>query len=101
MVWEIIWSKNAQEDLRQIVQYLTDFWSEQLALKFYNDTMRQIDTLAQMPFIGRASGKDPSVRSILLSRHNALYYSIQGNIVFLLDIVDTREDTDKNPFEDS
>lgn len=52
-----------------------------------------------VPHIGVASRINPSVRKLLITKHNALYYSVVGNEVTLLDFFDTRQDPSKDPFQ--
>jgi plasmid stabilization system protein ParE len=99
MVCEIIWTPNAQSDFEEIVAYIENEWSLSLAKKFSEDALKTIELLEQMPLLGRVSKNDTMIRKLLISRHISLYYSVQGNIIFLLDFFDNRQYPSENPFD--
>ena len=98
MVYEIIWTLKAGKQFESIVTYLRTEWTERTAENFTKDAHDKIDLLALMPFIGRASENDSSVRRILITRQISLLYSVQEPIIFLLGFSDNRQDPAQNPF---
>lgn len=50
-----------------------------------------LEILQSMPFIGKASEHDDKIRMILITPKNALYYMIEESIVYILSLVDTRQ----------
>jgi plasmid stabilization system protein ParE len=98
MAHEIIWTPAARADFELITAYLKEEWSTAIANRFVLDSLRKIELLAESPRMGVASRKDPSVRRILLSRHVSLYYGVQSDLVFLLSVVDNRQNPERNPF---
>ena len=44
-----------------------------------------------MPFIGKASKHDDKIRMILITPKDALYYMVEESIVYILSLVDTRQ----------
>lgn len=92
MALQIKWTANALEDYRQIVEYLMEEWSVSIAEKFIDIVESRIETLSSYPYLGLASLKDSSIRSILLTKHNRLYYRITSTSIEVLDIFDTRQD---------
>jgi len=53
--------------------------------------------LAKYPLTGIASQKIIDVRSILLTKHNRLYYRVKNNFIEILRVFDTRQNSMKNP----
>lgn len=96
--FKIIWSSEALNNLTDIVNYLFDNWNEKIANSFLDKLNKKLILLSNQPFIGSVSEKDSSIRSVLLSRHNRLYYSVFNNTVELLHIPDTRQNPAKNPY---
>lgn len=96
MAYEIVWTDNSREDLKRIVDYLEEEWSTKIAEEFIIECYSIIELLTYSPYIGIASEKFHSVRKILITKHNALYYSVVGEKITLLDIFDTRQDPTKN-----
>lgn len=99
MAYEVIWTLHAQEDYRQIIFYLKKEWSETVALNFIKTTEERIERIAFFPLLGIASKKDKSIRSIVLTKHNKLYYQFIQSNVYILSLFDTRQNPDKNKFE--
>lgn len=100
MAVEVIWSSQAKEDFKTILSYLRDNWSDDIAIGFEETAYERIELLESVPEMGIASVSHPTVRRILLSRYNALYYQYSPNssIVFLLSIFDTRANPTENPY---
>jgi plasmid stabilization system protein ParE len=98
MAYEVVWTFHAEEDYRQIILYLKNEWTESVALNFIELTEERIDRIAVFPLLGIASEKDNSIRSIVLTKHNKLYYQFLHSKIFILSIFDTRQHPDKNKF---
>ena len=100
MAVEVIWSSQAREDFKAILSYLRDNWSHDMAISFKDAAYKKIQLLKSMPEMGIVSGSYPTIRRILLSQYNALYYqhTPDSSIVFLLNIFDTRANPAENPY---
>lgn len=98
MVFEIVWTEHARTDFQNILIYLESEWSQQIAEKFVTIFYQKVDLVAAFPFVGVASSKDKSIRKILITKQNALYYQLIGNRIVLLNIFDTRQNPNKNLF---
>lgn len=98
MAYKISWTNIAFEDYQQVVDYLISGWSLTVAGNFEHIVQKKLTNLSRQPFIGIASQKNPLVRSILITKHNRLYYRIKDETIELLNIFDTRQDPKKNPF---
>jgi len=96
MALQIKWTANALEDYEKIVGYLIQEWSAQIAEKFIEIIEARLETLSNYPYLGLASEKEPSIRSISLTKHNRLYYRMTASAIEVLDIFDTRQSPDKN-----
>ena len=98
MTFQITWTDNAQEDLRQILDYLTENWSEKDADNFLEKLFLRIDILSKSPLIGKKSDKLSSVRRIVITKRNLLFYTVEGDNIIIQDIFDTRQNPSKSPF---
>jgi toxin ParE1/3/4 len=96
--YKIIWSSEALNNLTDILNYLLENWNEKVANIFLDKLDKKVLLLSNQPFVGYISEKDSSIRSVLLSKHNRLYYSIYNNTIELLRILDTRQNPKKNPY---
>jgi plasmid stabilization system protein ParE len=99
MAYEVIISDEVFDTLNSIVLYLEKRWSKKVAENFLSTFYEKVDAIAVNPTIGRKSGRQPSIRKILITKHNMLYYEINGNRIELLTIFFTAQDPSKNIFE--
>ena len=99
MALQIEWAPNALEDYEQVVNYLLKEWSIKAATDFINRIEERIYNLSMLPNLGIASVKEPSIRSILITKHNRLYYQVYLSKIVMLDIFDTRQDPQKNKYD--
>lgn len=99
MAHEIIWTQQATDDFEAIVDYLRETWSEEIADTFIETVRKKARLLEEMPELGTVSGKYANVRRLLLSKYNVLYYQVESDLLFLLNIFDTRSNPVENPYE--
>ena len=98
MAYKINWSEIALEDYNGIITYLITNWSFSVASDFEDTVNKKLENLSKRPFVGIKSDKNSSVRSILFTPHNRLYYRITEQIIELLTIIDTRQNPKQKPF---
>lgn len=96
MALQVIWSFNAEEDYKKVIEYLRDEWSVTVAMNFIEKAESRLESLAIHPLLGIVSEKDKNIRSIVITKHNKLYYQINSNTIEVLNIFDTRQSPDKN-----
>ena|SRR5258706_2104818 len=99
MALQIEWTLHALEDYRQAVDYLLKEWSLKVADDFINNLEERVQNLSLFPHIGIASIKDPSIRSIVVTKHNKLYYRTWPKKIEILGIFDTRQSPQKNRYD--
>ena len=99
MALQIEWTLHAEEDYRQVVDYLLKEWSLKVAADFINNLEERVQNLSSFPHIGIASVKDPSIRSIVITKHNKLYYRTWPEKIEILDIFDTKQSPQKNRYD--
>lgn len=95
---KIIWTKNAVADYNKVINYLIKNWPEKVAINLKETTQSKLKVLAKYPLTGIASQKIIDVRSILLTKHNRLYYRVKNNFIEKLRVFDTRQNPMKNPY---
>ncbi|MCW3108889.1 MAG: hypothetical protein JWQ09_3395 [Segetibacter sp.] len=96
MALQIEWTPNALQDYEQVVNYLIKKWSINTAMDFVNRVEARVYNLSTFPNLGIASIKEPSIRSILITKHNRLYYQVHSTKIVILNIFDTRQNPQKN-----
>jgi len=96
--YQIRWAANAFKDYEIIYEALLSNWSSEIAAKFSQRLEAHLFNLSFHPFIGRKSENKHNVRSILISRFNRLYYSLDKDTIELIGIFDMRQNPAKNKF---
>lgn len=99
MALQIIWTENALEDYKRVIDYLIEEWTPEIAEKFTETVQLRLETLSNYPFLGIVSTRQTSVRSISVSKHNRLYYRIASASIEVLNVFDTRQDPKKNKYD--
>jgi len=100
MATEIRWSNNAIQDYNSIVEYLLIAWNEEIAARFIEIIKYKVQQLSVHPEIGIRAFRVADIRSILITKHNRLYYRvISDQIIEVVNIFDTRQNPSKNKFE--
>ena len=98
MALQIEWTPNALQDYEQVVNYLLKEWSIKAAADFIQKVEDRVYNLSMVPNVGIASIKDPPIRSVLITKHNRLYYQTKSGKIIILDIFDTRQNPQKNKY---
>ncbi len=101
MAYKIIYKKRFQTKLFKLLDYLRQEWGDNVANSFINRLQSRLNTLSQQPYIGASSIVIKSVRSILITKHNRLYYRIKDDTIEVLNMYDTRSNPKKNPYKKS
>ena len=96
---KIVWTNPANDDFDELIQFVEQNWSPEMAIKCVNTVYKALDQIEQMPGIGVPSQKVADVRRKIVQPHTAIYYKPIGISIFLLRLLDTRSNPDNNPFE--
>jgi plasmid stabilization system protein ParE len=91
MAKTVKWSDSAGEDFYEIVNYLMDNWSFEVADKFTDDVEEILNQITEQPFSGPRIMRVRSLRKIPLKPHYSLLYSILDDIIYIMNIVDNRQ----------
>jgi plasmid stabilization system protein ParE len=75
----------------EIVNYLMDNWSFEVADKFTDDVEEILNQITEQPFSGPRIMRVRSLRKIPLKPHYSLLYSILDDIIYIMNIVDNRQ----------
>ncbi len=97
--YKIEYSRLANDQLINILNYLNKNWGVKTADDFEVKFLKKIGHLIINPNLGRPAFKKSSVRCINLTKHNKLYYSIRKETIFLISIFDNRQNPSKNKFD--
>lgn len=98
MAYKIISSKRFSNKLDALISYLKTEWNYQVADDFSEKLFKRLDALALQPFIGKPSNRKTNTRSILITKHNRVFYRVDGDVIKIVNMFDTRIHPRKNPY---
>jgi len=78
---EVEWSITAQNDLNEIIDYITQD-SLEFATSFYDQVKDKLNNLTEFPKIGREVPEldDLNIRELILRNYRLIYRNLQINI---------------------
>ena len=98
MVKKIVWTNAADKKFDNIATYLLDNASLQTAQNFADLVYDKIDLLTKFPNLGRKVATTKSIRVVNLGKYYQIYYRVEGKMLVISNIFDTRQDPRKRPF---
>lgn len=98
MAYKTIVKKKFTNKLIKLLYYVEAEWGKTVADRFVNKLEKRLDNLSKQPFMGVESEYFKNVRSILITKHNRLFYRIKGTTVEVINLYDTRMNPKKNPY---
>lgn len=99
MAYRIVASELFERSLARTIKWVKKEWSDQAAEIFNRKILTVIEKINRYPTIGKKSSRYDNVRSILVTRHNRLYYRVSDNDIILLELVETKQHPQKNKYE--
>lgn len=79
MAYTLLVKKRFTRKIIFLLQYLEKDWSKKIALEFEAELYKRMEQLISHPYMGALSVSIKGVRSLLITKHNRLYYRIKGN----------------------
>lgn len=98
MAYTLLVKKRFTRKIISLLQYLEKEWSKKIALEFEEKLYKRMEQLISHPYMGTPSSSIKGVRSLLITKHNRLYYRIKGNKIEIMNLYDTRRNPKKNRY---
>jgi plasmid stabilization system protein ParE len=84
--------------VKKLTTYLATEWSVQVMDNFFQTLKAKLETLSHQPFIGKPSNRKTNTRSLLITKHNRVFYKVDGDVIKIVNMFDTRINPRKNPY---
>jgi plasmid stabilization system protein ParE len=97
MANKIIYKKRFLNKLDKLLAYLRKEWNITIANEFLDKFEEKIKVIKHQPESGKTTAIK-NTRSILITKHNRVYYRIEEGKITVLNMIDTRKNPNKNPF---
>jgi plasmid stabilization system protein ParE len=92
---KIRFSRLAVYKLEKLSEYLIEEWSEQSNLKFLKQLDSKVKTIQKNPELFPQSQLETGLRKCVVTKQTSLLYEIQTDSIFILTLIDTRQDQKK------
>ena len=96
--YKVIYKKRFQQKFLCLLNYLNLEWGIKVTDDFIATFQVRITNLISNPNIGKQSTV-LEVRSLLITKHNRLYYRLRNNTIEILNMYDTRINPKNNPYK--
>lgn len=95
----VVWSLEAHDQLRQAADFIENRFGKSSKTKFLDDPYHVVPLMSKHPYLGKEEplleGASVVYRSLVVGRLNKLVYHINGNIIEIVALWDTRREPKK------
>ncbi len=91
----IIWSEEAVSNLEEILEYLSNRWTQREINNFKTKLSKQLQLISQNPKLFPLSISQPRLRKAVLSKQTTIFYEFKNSIVYLVYLFNTSRNPDK------
>lgn len=95
-IYRIIWSEEALNNLKAIIEYLEKNWSEKELKKFAKLLDNRLSLIATNPLLIPAINHPKSLRKILLSKFISIFYQPFDGYVRIVSLFDNRRNPEQH-----
>ena len=89
--YKILWSHSALAELKRIIFYLEENWSEKEISKFSRKLEKAVKLIIDNPTIFQIAISHQNLRRVVIGKHNPLYYRINGDSIEIISLFSHRQ----------
>ncbi len=93
--YKLLWSDEALENLKGIIDYLENRWTKREINKFAQILDKQLRLIEKNPYLFPESNKSNGLRKSILSKQTTIYYRIVNLEIRIVTLFDNRQDPNK------
>ena len=93
--YKLIWSDEALNNLKGIIDYLENRWTNREIKKFAQLLDKQFKLIKNNPFLFAESDKSNGLRKSVLSRQTTIYYRIIDYEIRIITLFDNRQNPNR------
>ena len=97
MAQKVIYKKRFINKLEKLLVYLEKEWGQKPASGFIDKLSEKLILIKKQPDAGSLT-LYKNIRSLLITKQNKVYYRVKENAIEILNMIDTRRNPRKNPF---
>lgn len=92
-IYKLIWTAEAVNGLKEIINYLESKFSEKEVQKFIIEFDKQLTNICSYPGIFPKSTKYESIRRCVAAKLTSIYYMVNEDTIVLISIRDNRKNS--------
>ncbi|WP_276371538.1 type II toxin-antitoxin system RelE/ParE family toxin [Chryseolinea sp. H1M3-3] len=89
--YKLFWSDRALDDLQNILNYLSEKWTQKDIRNFVRRLDRRLELISGNPRLFPKTTKRKNIRRSVLTKHTVIYYDMKENSVTVVTIFDPRQ----------
>lgn len=93
--YNVFWSENALIDLKNIIEYLSENWTDKEIKNFAIKLEKRVSIIKQNPQLFPKTAKRKGIRRSVLTKQTVLYYISDNESITFLALFDSRKDPKK------
>ncbi len=93
--YNLIWSDEALNNLKCILDYLEGRWTKKEITRFVRLLDKHLLLIKENPFLFPKSKNSTEYRKAVISKQVSLYYKISNNEIYLITLFDNRQNPQK------
>jgi plasmid stabilization system protein ParE len=93
--YKLFWTDHALEDLQNILNYLTEKWTQRELRNFAKRLDKRLEIISGNPGLFPKTNRRKDTRRSVLTRHTVIYYAIAGSAITILTLFDSRRNPKK------
>jgi len=91
----LIWSLRAVENLKKIINYLEENWTEKEIKNFSIKLNSYLTIIGKRPKTFPAAKSKQNIRRAVVTKHITLYYKVEDDTIRLIALFDNRQNPKK------
>lgn len=92
--YKLIWSDEALNGLKEIIEYLERNFSEKDIKKFVAKFDKQLEIIRNYPEMFPFSPKSKIIRRTIVAKLTSIYYHVGADVIYIVTIYDNRKNPD-------
>ena len=89
--YKMMWSDRAIADLKNIIDYLIENWTQREIQNFSRRLDKRLDLISVNPNLFPRTTKRKNLRKSVLTKHTVIYYKTERNVVTIVTLFDPRQ----------
>ena len=93
--YKLFWSDRALADLQNIIEYLTEKWTQKEIQNFARRLDKRLELISINPRLFSKTTKRKNIRRSVLTKHTVIYYETMEKVVTIVTLFDSRQNPKK------